>query len=197
MINPTKWSINLSLSEITFKVKHLMIGYIKGGFNTFDALIYTHEKDFKTVEINLWIDASSIATNDIRRDEQLKSINFFDTKNHKLITFRSNDIDKLNATGNHELHGELTIKNITKIITLDLKFERNIIDSFGSHKVKFYISGKINRSDYGLNWSTLIEKDSSLLSEEIIISCKIELTNESNMERKIELENTLEKEMIL
>ena len=84
----TKWSIDPAHSEISFKVRHLMIAHVKGAFKTFDASIYTTDKDFTTAEIDLWIDASSIETGDKKRDEHLKSVDFFDVKKHTQISFR-------------------------------------------------------------------------------------------------------------
>ena len=114
----TKWSLDQAHSEIAFKIRHLMITNIRGSFKTFDANIYTTDKDFTTAEIDLWIDASSINTGDAKRDEHLKGVDFFDTQNHKQITFTSSTIGKEDKDGNHELWGELTIKGITKNVKL-------------------------------------------------------------------------------
>lgn len=197
MIKPTKWSIDPAHSEIAFKVKHLMIAYIKGKFKTFDAVIYTKDKDFKTAEIDLWIDASSITTDDVTRDEHLKGSDFFDVNKHKQITFRSNDMGGPNANGNHELYGELTIKGVTKNVTLDVTFGGIVNDPYGNEKAGFSVSGKINRSDWGLTWDTIIKSGGSMLGDEILISCEVELINTSNKKMTMELENFAEKEMIL
>jgi len=94
VVTKTKWSIDQSHSEISFKVRHLMISHVKGGFKTFDASIYTIGKDFSTAEVDLWIDASSIFTGDEKRDEHLKSPDFFDVEKFKQITFTSSNIEK-------------------------------------------------------------------------------------------------------
>lgn len=99
----TKWTIDQAHCEIGFRVRHLMIAYVKGTFKTFDASIYTTAKDFTTAEIDLWIDPSSIDTGDTKRDEHLKSADFLDVNNHKQITFTSSTIGKPDNDGNHEL----------------------------------------------------------------------------------------------
>jgi len=110
----TRWSIDQAHCEFAFKVRHLMIAHVKGVFKTFDASIYTNSNDFTTAEIDLWIDPASIVTGDAKRDEHLKSKDFFDVENHKQITFTSSTMGKPSADGNQELWGELTMLGITK-----------------------------------------------------------------------------------
>ena len=100
MKNETKWSIDQAHSEIAFKIRHLMIAHVKGAFKIFDASIYTVAKDFTTATIDLWIDPASITTGDVKRDEHLKGVDFFDVKNHKEITFTSATIGKADMNGN-------------------------------------------------------------------------------------------------
>ncbi len=190
MNKSTKWSIDSTHTEIAFKVRHLMIAHTKGTFKTFDASIYTTAKDFTTAEIDFWIDASSINTGDIKRDEHLKSAEFFDVANHKQITFTSSTIGKADDTGKHELWGELTMKGITKNVKLNVEFGGTIIDPWGNEKAGFTVSGKINRNDWGLSWNTAIETGGLLVSEEVTILCEVELTNVGLKDITLELENT-------
>ena len=197
MINQTKWSIDQAHSEMSFKVRHLMIAHVKGTFKTFDASIYTTSKDFTTAEIDLWIDASSINTGDVKRDEHLKGADFFDVKNHKQITFTSSTIEKADAENNHELWGELTIKGITKQIKLDVQFGGVIMDPWGNEKAGFTVTGKINRSDWELTWNTPIQTGGLMVSDEVIISCEVELTKVIQNELVMELEPTSDKKVVL
>jgi polyisoprenoid-binding protein YceI len=112
MPNKTKWVVDATHSEIGFKVRHLMIAHTKGFFKTFDANIYTTEKDFTTAEIDFWIDVASIYTGDEKRDEHLKSADFFDVKQHKQITFTCTSIEKAHEGKTHDMWGELTMKGI-------------------------------------------------------------------------------------
>jgi polyisoprenoid-binding protein YceI len=184
----TKWSIDQAHSEIAFKVRHLMISNVKGAFKTFDASIYTNAKDFTTAEIDLWMDASSITTGDAKRDEHLKSADFFDVKNHKQITFTSSTIGKPDADGNQELWGELTMIGITKNVKLNVQFGGIIKDPWGNEKAGFTVAGKINRSDWELVWNTPIETGGFMVSDEVTISCEIEVINIGQNDLKMELE---------
>lgn len=181
----TKWIIDQAHCEIGFRVRHLMIAYVKGTFKTFDASIYTTSRDFTSAEIDLWIDPSSIDTGDTKRDEHLKSADFFDVNNHKQITFTSSTIGKPDTNGNHELWGELTMIGVTKNVKLNAQFGGIIKDPWGNEKAGFTISGKIKRSDWGLVWNANIETGGLMVSDEVTISCEIELINKGQDEMTI------------
>ena len=153
-----------------------MIAHVKGSFKTFDASIYTTAKDFTTAEIDVWIDAASITTNDAKRDEHLRGTDFFDVQHHKQITFVSSTIGKANPEGNHELWGELTIKGVTKNVKLEVQFGGIMKDPWGNEKAGFTLTGKINRSDWGLIWNATLETGGLMVSDEVSISCEVELT---------------------
>jgi polyisoprenoid-binding protein YceI len=189
----TKWSLDQAHSEIAFKVKHLMIAHVKGAFKTFDASIYTTEKDFTTAEIDLWIDAASVNTGDAKRDEHLKSSDFLDVENHKQITFTSSTIGKPDQDGNQELWGELTMVGITKNIKLNVQFGGILNDPWGNEKAGFTVTGKINRNDWGLIWNTTLETGGFLVSDEVTISCEVELTNVGKKDLKMQLEPMVNK----
>ena len=191
MTNKTKWTIDQSHSEIEFKVRHLMIAHVKGSFKTFDASIYTEAKDFTTAEIDLWIDASSINTGDAKRDEHLKSVDFFDVQNHKQITFTSSTLGKPDAEGNYELWGELTMRGVTKEIKLNVQFGGIINDPWGNEKAGFTVTGKINRTEWGLIWNAALETGGIMVSEDITISCEVELANAGQEDLTMKLEPTV------
>jgi polyisoprenoid-binding protein YceI len=173
----TKWSIDQAHSQIAFKVRHLMIAHVNGTFKTFDASIYTTDKNFFTAQIDLWIDASSISTGDSKRDEHLKSVDFLDVENHKQITFTSSTIEKSRINGTHELWGELTIRGVTKNVKMDVAFGGNYTDSLGVEKAGFSISGIINRKDWELEWNSKMETGGVMVGDDVSIFCEIELIN--------------------
>ena len=186
----TRWSIDQAHSEIAFKVKHLMIAHVKGTFKTFDASIYTNSNDFTTADVDLWIDASSIFTGDTKRDEHLKSAEFFDVIKHKQITFISSTMGKPDADGNQELWGELTIIGVTKNVKLNVQFGGIAKDPWGNEKAGFTISGKINRSDWGLVWNATLETGGVMVSDEVNISCELELINKGQEDMTMRLEQS-------
>ena len=171
----TKWAINPSHSEIAFKVKHLMISNVKGFFKEFEAEIISNGEDFLNAEVKVIINASSIDTSEPQRDGHLKSADFFDVEKHKQIVFQSTSAKKSGSDGNYELIGNLTIKDITKSIKLEVEPGGIMKDPWGNIKAGFNISGKINRKDWGLNWNAALEAGGVLVGDEVRISCEIEL----------------------
>jgi polyisoprenoid-binding protein YceI len=189
----TKWSVDQSHCEIAFKVKHLMIAYVKGVFKIFDASIYTYGKDFTTVEIDLWIDASSISTGDEKRDEHLKSVDFFDVQKHKQIDFTASTLSKADSKGVQKLWGELTMLGVTRNVELDVEFGGIMKDPWGNEKAGLTVTGKLKRSEWGLVWNATIESGGFLVSDDVSIMCEIELLNSGMKDITMELENGAEK----
>jgi len=175
MATKTKWVIDPTHTEIAFKVRHLMIVNVKGVFTEYNASIYTVGDDFMTVEFDFWMNPNSLKTNDEKRDEHLRSSDFFDVAHHKEITFTSNTIEKVDGDGSYELWGNLTIKGITKKIKLDVEFGGVVKDPWGSERAGFTINGKINRKDWDLNWNTVLEGGGVLVGDTVNISCEVEV----------------------
>jgi polyisoprenoid-binding protein YceI len=174
MATKTKWVIDPAHSEIAFKVKHLMIVNVKGVFTEYNASIYTVGDDFLTAEFDFWMNPNSLKTNDEKRDEHLRSSDFFDVEHHKEITFTSNTIEKT-GDDEYELWGDLTIKGITKKIKLNVETSGVQKDPWGSERAGASITGKVNRKDWGLNWNTVLESGGVLVGDTVTISCEVEL----------------------
>lgn len=171
----TKWVLDAAHSEIGFKVKHLMITNVKGEFKTFEASIYTTGDDFMSAEIDFWMDPASVDTRNADRDNHLKSADFFDVENHKQINFVANTYEAVDNDGSYELYGDLTIKGITHRVKLDVEFGGVVTDPWGNKKAGFTINGKINRKDFGLVWNVPLEGGGILVSEDVSISCSVQL----------------------
>lgn len=171
----TKWIIDPAHSEVTFKVRHLMITNIKGEFKDFSADIYTTGDDFSAAEIKFNINPASIETRNADRDAHLKSPDFFDVEQFKEITFVADAMEKENNKGDFKLSGDLTIKGITRKVKLDVEFGGVMKDPWGAEKAGFTVTGKINRKEWGLNWNTTLETGGVLVSDEINISCDVQL----------------------
>ncbi|MEO7313279.1 MAG: YceI family protein [Chitinophagaceae bacterium] len=182
MSTQSKWVIDPSHSEIAFKVKHLMITNVKGVFTQFEASILTTGDDFMTAEIDFSLDPSSVNTGSADRDTHLKGADFFDVENHKQITFSANTYENVDGDGSYELWGDLTIKGITKRIKLDVEFGGVAKDPWGNVKAGFTINGKINRKDFGLIWNAALEAGGVLVSEDVRISCDIQLLKTTEVE---------------
>ena len=192
MAEKTKWSIDPSHSNISFKIKHLKIAYVKGAFKKYDSVIETSGKDFMTAKIDVTIYPSSIDTGDLKRDGHLISIDFFDVNEHPEIKFISKKISGKN--GSFELWGDLTIKNITKQIKLNIDFGGIMKDpDSGNEKAGFTVAGKIDRTQWGLKWNSALDRGGMVLSDDVLINCEIELTNETEAGSKIKSKTVEEK----
>ncbi|SDQ66887.1 YceI family protein [Flagellimonas zhangzhouensis] len=166
----TIWKLDPTHSEITFKVKHLMISNVKGEFTTFDAII--DGEKFEDSTITATIDAGSVFTNNTDRDGHLKSADFFEVEKYPELTFKSTAITK--EDDDFVMTGELTIKGTTKTIELDVEFGGYMTDPYGNNKAGFSIEGKINRKDFGLNWNAALETGGVLVSDDVKIAAEVQ-----------------------
>jgi polyisoprenoid-binding protein YceI len=170
----TKWAIDPTHSKVGFKVKHLMISNVLGSFREFSGEVTTNGNDFSTSEISFSIKAASVDTEMPDRDGHLKSPDFFDIEKYPVITFDANGLKDL-GDDMYEMTGSLKIKDVSKPVTLSVEYGGVGSDPWGNVKAGFSISGKINRKDWGLNWNAALEAGGVLVSEEVKISCDIEL----------------------
>ncbi len=170
-----KWIIDPAHSEIQFKVKHLMVSTVTGTFKNYGASIYTTNDDFLTAEIDFFAETASVDTGNADRDGHLRSPDFFDAENHKQISFVANTYESVDNDGSYELYGDLTIKGITKRVKLDVEFGGIVKDPWGNEKAGFTINGKVNRKDWDLSWNVPLETGGVLVSEEVRISCEVQL----------------------
>src|SRR5690606_30393385 len=163
-------------SELTFKVKHMMISNVKGEFKDFSIDVVGD--DILKSTINTKIDASSINTNNTDRDNHLKSADFFDVDHHKDLSFNSTSI-KHKGDDEYEIKGILTIKGISQEVSLEMEFGGINKDPWGNEKAGMSINGKLNRKDWGLNWNAALETGGMLVSEDVRISGEIQFLKQS------------------
>ena len=157
----TNWKIDNAHSEVAFKVKHMMISTVTGHFEDFDASIDSENDNFSNAKINFSAKIDSINTKNKDRDGHLKSGDFFDAEQFPNMTFRSISFD------GEKLTGELSIKDVTKEITLDVEFNGIAVDPYGQTKAGFEIKGEINRKDFNLTWSAVTEAGSIVVSDKV------------------------------
>lgn len=174
----TKWTVDPSHSEITFKVKHLMIANVKGEFQRFNASIEAVGTDFRNAKVRATLDSAGVFTNDENRDKHLRSADFLDAAAHPHLTFASTGMDHVDGH-DYKLHGDLTIKGITRPITLDVEFGGKNTDPWGKEKLAFAVSGKINRKEWGLNWNAALESGGVLVSDEVRINADVQFTQQA------------------
>ena len=163
----TKWNLDPAHSEITFKVRHMMISNVKGEFKNFNVDLESADDEFKNVKANATIDTASISTNNTDRDNHLKSAEFFNADAHPQITFETDSL-------NDDITGNLTINGVTKPVKLDVDFGGINVDPWGQTKAGFSFEGKINRSDFGLNWNAALEAGGVMVSDEVKIAGELQ-----------------------
>ncbi|MDF0706087.1 MAG: YceI family protein [Bacteroidota bacterium] len=171
----TIWKLDPTHSELTFKVKHLMISNVKGEFTKFDATI--EGEKFEDSTISATVQTASVFTNNEERDGHLQSADFFEVENYPEMKFSSTSITK-ESEDEFKLTGDLTIKGTTKTITLDVDFGGYMTDPYGNQKAGFSIEGKLNRKDFGLNWNAALETGGVLVSDEVKLAAELQFVKE-------------------
>jgi polyisoprenoid-binding protein YceI len=174
----TKWSLDPSHCQIGFKVKHLMVTNVGGVFNGYHGSIYTTGDNFSDAEIDLSINTGSVSTGDSKRDGHLKSADFLDAENFKEINFEGSTLKTTNES-KYVLHGDLSIKGVTKRIKLDVEFNGIVKDPYGNKKAGFEITGKISRKEFGLTWNAALETGGVVVGDEVTINCEIQLIQQT------------------
>lgn len=172
------FKIDPTHSEVAFKVKHLMISTVTGQFSSFDAKMQSDNSDFTDAKITFDADIESISTNNTQRDEHLKSPDFFDAASHPKMQFESTGIHKKDES-NYELEGNLSLRGVSKPVTLKVEYAGRMTDPYGQEKHGFEISGKINRKDFGLNWSAITEAGGVVVSDEVKIAINAQFIKEA------------------
>ena len=173
----TKWVLDPTHSEVQFKVKHLVISTVTGAFKSFEGSLETDSEDFQNAKVNITLDVNSIDTNQEQRDGHLKSGEFFDAETYPKISFTSTSLTK--DGGDYKLTGDLTIKEVTKPVTLDVEFGGSAADFYGNTKAGFDVTGKINRKEFGLTWDGITEAGAIVVGEDIKLQASVQFTKQA------------------
>jgi polyisoprenoid-binding protein YceI len=171
------WAIDPTHSEIGFKVKHMMFTNVSGKFNLFEADITNEEDNFETSVINFSAEVNSINTGNDDRDNHLRSADFFDVESFGKLTFKSTSVKKVNE-GEYKISGDLTIKEVTKNITLDAEYSGLMKDPWGNTKIGLSLNGKINRKEFGLTWNAALETGGVLVGEDIKLNAEVQFVKQ-------------------
>jgi len=174
----SKWVLDPAHSSIGFKIKHLMISSVSGHFNKFSLEAETEEEDFTKAKAVFTADTASVYTGNDDRDRHLRSPEFFDDHAFPKITFVPKKFESVDNDGSYNITGDLTIRDVTKSITVGIEFGGVVKDPWGNTKAGFTVSGKINRKDFGLNWSAVTEAGGLVVGDDVRIHCEIELVKQ-------------------
>ena len=170
----TVWAIDPTHSEVGFRIKHLVISTVKGKFETFEGSVETEEDQWEEANIEFSAKIDSINTGTKDRDAHLKSDDFFNAESFPELKFKSTSLRKI-AEGKFELTGDLTIRDITKPIKLNVEYGGTVVDPYGNTKAGFEVSGKINRKEFGLKWDAVTEAGSIVVSDDVQLDLNVQL----------------------
>ncbi|AFL79538.1 hypothetical protein Aeqsu_0006 [Aequorivita sublithincola DSM 14238] len=157
----TTWKIDDTHSEINFKVKHMMISTVTGSFKKFEGRVETSNEDFKNASFSFSAVIDSVNTNNGDRDKHLKSDDFFGAEKFPKLSFKSKSFD------GEKMVGDLTIKGVSKEVTLETEYNGTAVDPYGQTKAGFEFEGQISRKDFGLTWSAVTEAGSIVVSDKV------------------------------
>jgi polyisoprenoid-binding protein YceI len=172
------WNIDVSHSSVAFRVKHLMISNVRGDFGEFSGQILFDGKDYSTLKADVTIQAASINTREAKRDEHLRSDDFFDTATHPTITFKSKQVKGVDDR-RFSLVGDLTMRGVTKEVVLDVEATPVIKGMRGETRVGASATTRINRQDYGVKYNRVLDTGGVVVGNEIQITIDLELVREN------------------
>ncbi|MBW3658122.1 MAG: YceI family protein [Actinobacteria bacterium] len=171
------YTIDPSHSRVGFVARHAMVTKVRGGFNDF-AGTFTIADDVADSDAQLVIQAKSVDTRNPDRDEHLRSNDFFAMEEHPEIRFVSTGIEKV-AQAEYRVTGDLTLRGVTKPVTIDLEYTGTATDPWGNTRVGFEGSTQVNRKDWGLNWNTALDGGGILVSEKVTLEFEISATKDA------------------
>lgn len=183
------YKIDADHSDIMFKVKHLMISTATGYFKKFDATVETEGDDFTNAKVYFEADVDSVDTKNAQRDAHLKSDDFFNAEQFPKLTFKSTSIEK-DGDDEYKLKGDLTIRDITKPVTLDVEYNGSTKDPWGFERAGFEVTGKINRKEFGLKWSAVTEAGGLVVDDVVKLQMNVEFVKQADASKATATENT-------
>lgn len=169
------WAIDNSHSQVMFTVSHLVISEVTGNFKTFNGSVTSKSSDFTDAAIAFNIDVKSINTESEMRDTHLKGDDFFNAEKYPTIAFAGKGLKKVSGN-NYQLAGNLTIRDVTKPIVLDVVYSGTVKDPYGNTKAGFKIKGKVNRKDYNLKWNAMTEAGGAVVGDQVEFVSNLQLT---------------------
>ena len=172
------WLIDGSHTRANFSVRHMMISTVHGHFDKVEGAVDFNEHDPARSTVDVKIAAASIDTRDEKRDGHLKSPDFFDAEKYPYLVFKSTKAEKTGeATG--RLYGNLTIRDVTKPVVLDVEYNGQAKSPWGTLSAGFTATAKINRKDWGLNWNVALETGGVLVGDAVTINLEVEVVKQA------------------
>lgn len=168
------WTIDFAHSHIQFSARHMMISKVRGEFERFSGSVNFDEVNPQNTTVDITVDLDSINTRESQRDTHLRSADFFDIENYPTMTFKSKRVERIDDNSG-KLVGDLTIRGVTREVTLDVEYAGLATSPWGTTNAGFSASTTINRKDWGLNWNVALETGGWLVGEKVNIDIELEL----------------------
>ena len=175
----TTWTIDPAHSVVELAVKHMMFSTVKGRFANVAGTIVLNEQNLAGSSVTAEIDAASIDTREAQRDGHLRSADFLDVENFPTITFRSTEIVP-QGRDRFVLVGDLTIRGVTREVSLEAEMAGQGIDPWGGKRAGFTATSAINRKDFGLTWNQGLEAGGVLVSDQVKIGLEVQAALQSS-----------------
>ena len=169
------WRFDKAHSHVGFSVRHMVISNVVGEFNDFDGKVEFDGQNVEAGSVEVTVQMASINTANTNRDDHLKSPDFFDIEKNSTMTFKSKKITKPGADGAFTIVGDLTMKGVTKEVTLTGAFNGMVTDQRGNTRAGFSATTTINRQDFGVAWDNKLQDGSLVVSNEVKINLEIEM----------------------
>lgn len=167
------WTIDTVHSQVGFSVRHMMVSTVRGQFRKYGGTVKIDPKDFARSSFEGEVDVASIDTGNPDRDNHLRTGDFFDAPNHPKIRFKSTRIEAKDE-GEYRVTGDLTIRGVTKPVTLDVEFHGTQKNHYGTTVAGVTARGTINRKDFGVNWNAVLETGGIAVSEKVTLELELE-----------------------
>ena len=174
----TTWKIDPAHSHVGFAIKHLMIATVRGSFTQVQGTVIVDEADPTTASIEVTIPTASVTTGDEKRDAHLRSADFFDADRFPNMTFRSKRVEPVSGDSVRVV-GDLTIRDVTREVVLDVELLGRAKDPWGQEKAGFEATTKFKRGEYGLTWNAALETGGVLVGDDVKVSIEAELTKQA------------------
>lgn len=176
------WKIDPAHSHISFSIRHMMISNVNGRFENFSGTVEFNEEEPARSSVDVQIEAASINTREPKRDGHLKSPDFLDVEKYPYLTFKSKRIEKIDDH-HGRIYGDLTIKDITNEIVLDVEYAGQAKSPWGQTSAGFSATTQINRKDWGLNWNQALETGGVLVGDTLKVDIQLEIIKQPDSEK--------------
>jgi polyisoprenoid-binding protein YceI len=168
------WIMDPAHSEVTFKVRHMMITNVSGTFENSSGSMHSDAPDFTDAELHFEAEVASVNTRNSQRDEHLRTNDFFDAATHPTLRFDSTKLEKVGEK-EYLLHGDITIRGVKKALALKVTYKGVVVDLWGLTRAGFEMSGSVQRLDFGLHWNANSEDGTIVLSDEVKLMINVQM----------------------